>query len=166
MSIRKALVAAAATLALALPAYAAPAGAARDSGPSTFTLIAQHGMGGGRGGMAMGGRSGMGMGAPRMGGMGMGGQRFGATGFINRGGMHMGGGGFATRRFGGNGRVAGNGFRGRTAFYNGRRGYWRGGRWFPLAGLGIYAGGNCYLNCRAQGFGPGYCSANAYNFCY
>ena len=27
-------------------------------------------------------------------------------------------------------------------------------------------GGSCYWNCRAQGFGPGYCSAYAYNFCY
>ncbi len=54
--------------------------------------------------------------------------------------------------------------------YGGRRGYWRGGRWYwgaPLVGLGIYGYGNgCYWNCINSGYGPGYCQAYAYNFCY
>jgi hypothetical protein len=33
-------------------------------------------------------------------------------------------------------------------------GFWWGG-----------GGGSCYWNCRAAGFGPGYCSVYAYNFC-
>jgi hypothetical protein len=60
---------------------------------------------------------------------------------------------------------------GRTAFFHGRRGFFRHGHFFPFA-VGLYGygygngGGSCYWNCRAQGFGPGYCSAYAYNFCY
>jgi hypothetical protein len=42
---------------------------------------------------------------------------------------------------------------------------------FPLWGYGydsLYLEGgdaSCYWNCRSAGYGPGYCQANAYNFC-
>jgi hypothetical protein len=44
--------------------------------------------------------------------------------------------------------------------WHGRRGYWRHGRWF------WYGGGSCYWNCINAGFGPAYCSVNAWRFCY
>jgi hypothetical protein len=50
-----------------------------------------------------------------------------------------------------------------------RRGYWRGGRWYGYGGFYGYGygyGGSCYWNCMALGYGPGYCSAYSYNFCY
>jgi hypothetical protein len=93
-----------------------------------------------------------------MGGMGM-----------RPGGMHFARPGMAGRFHGGPG-IAGRGFAGRSAFYHGHRGYWRGGRFFPFYGVGVwdygYGGGSCYWNCRAAGYGPGYCSAYSYNFCY
>jgi hypothetical protein len=56
--------------------------------------------------------------------------------------------------------------------HHGRRGYWRNGRWFwygaPVIGLGLYGAysyDGCYENCLQYGYGPGYCSAYAYNFC-
>lgn len=45
-----------------------------------------------------------------------------------------------------------------------RRGHWRGGRWFWYD-AGPYYGDSCYSSCRAAGYGPGYCSVYAYNFC-
>jgi hypothetical protein len=107
-----------------------------------------------------------------MGSMGMSGQRFsnfraGGDRFRgNIGGRYAGRfDGGRVRRFDG-GRFEGQRFRGRTTFYHGKRGYWRGGRWFPLVGFGLYEGGSCYWNCREQGYGPGYCRVNAYDFCY
>ncbi len=53
-------------------------------------------------------------------------------------------------------------------FHHGR--HFRGG---PFIGFGYdygypdsYGGGSCYWNCRNAGYGPGYCQAYAYNFCY
>ncbi len=161
MFIKKIAVAAVAALGLSLGAYSASAAPQNDGAPaplnpqSTFTLIRAGGGGhmGGGGGHMGGHMGGMGGHFGGMGGMRMGGMRMGA-------GPRMGG----RYAFAG-GRVAGGRYAGgRTVFYHGRRGYWRGGRFFPF--FGIYAGGSCYWNCRAQGFGPGYCSAYAYNFCY
>jgi hypothetical protein len=191
MFIGKTLAAAAAAVALAFPSYAAPAGAFNDAAPKTaqgaVTLIQHHRGGGGRGGGmgAMHGRGGMGMphmGMPHMGAMGRSGPRMGAMGMSRRhmGSMRMTGPRFGSYQFRGNryarldrsgvwtGRFKGHGhrFRGRTAFYHGRRGYWRGGWWVPFAGFGLYDDGNCYWNCRAQGYGPAYCRAFAYDFCY
>ena len=158
MSIKRTMLAAAATLALSVPAYAAEIGPANQGvtsmskPPSTLTLI-MHG-GGGFGGMHGGG------------GFGMHGGGFG--------GMHMGGIG---PRFSPGGHFGFGGHRaffpgGRGAFFHGRHGFFRHGRFFPF-GVGLYGygygdsyGGSCYWNCRTQGFGPGYCSAYAYNFCY
>lgn len=62
----------------------------------------------------------------------------------------------------------------RRAFVGGRRfgprrvRVWRNGRWVwgPAFGVGIAAGGgSCYWNCRNAGHGPGFCRANAGNFC-
>jgi hypothetical protein len=30
---------------------------------------------------------------------------------------------------------------------------------------GLYDGGSCYWNCRAEGYGPGFCRANAWEYC-
>ncbi len=108
---------------------------------STFTLIAIRGGGRGfRGGGARGFRGG---------GFRAGGVRGGRAAVVRGGrrGVVVGGRGFAGGR---------------------RVGYWRNGRWFgPAAvGVGIGAGGSCYWNCRNSGYGAGYCSANAGNFCY
>ncbi|MGA8770096.1 MAG: hypothetical protein WB610_06955, partial [Rhodomicrobium sp.] len=51
-----------------------------------------------------------------------------------------------------------------------RRAGWGGGGWgWPvgvgLAGWGYGGGGSCYWNCRAAGYGPGFCSVNSYSFC-
>ena len=155
MSIKRTVLAAAATLALSVPAYAAQISPMNDavtggSKPqSTLTLI-MHG-GGGFGGMHGGGFA--------MHGGGFGGMH--PRGF----GPHFGPGG----HFGFGHRAFFHG--GRTAFFHGRRGFFRHGHFFPFA-VGLYGygygngGGSCYWNCRAQGFGPGYCSAYAYNFCY
>jgi hypothetical protein len=79
-------------------------------------------------------------------------------------------------RMGGFGPHFSPGFGGRSAFFHGGRHpaffhghrFFRHGRFFgaPFYGVGIYGGGGCYWNCRAAGFGPGYCSAYAWNFCY
>jgi hypothetical protein len=179
MSIRQSIVAAAAAVVLSLPLYSASAGPVNEAAPaaskSTLTLIGERGRGGGGGmGMRPGGMGmkpgGMGM---RPGGMGMRPGGMGAGSF--RAGPSFSGhrfrpmgpnfgprfGKFEGRRF------EGPRFRaGRAGFYHGRRGYWRHGRWYPFFGLGIAAGGNCYWNCRAEGYGPAYCSAYAYDFCY
>ena len=146
MSIKRIMLAAAATLALSVPACAAqisPGNKSVASGEpkSTLTLI-MHG-GGGFGGMHGGG------------GFAMHGGGFGGT--------HMGGIG---PRFG-----PGGHFRfGHPAFFHGRRGFFRHRHFFPF-GVGFYGvgygyGGSCYWNCRASGFGPGYCSIYSWNFCY
>lgn len=83
----------------------------------------------------------------------------------------------AGRRFAGRGAfVRGGRFARNTRFFRGRRfvRVFRGGRWI-WAPVGLYAGwwdgygygygGSCYWNCRAAGYGPGYCSAYAFNFC-
>lgn len=159
MSIRQSIVAAAAALLLSLPlnsAFADPVNKAAPAAPkSTFTLIRGHSTGGGGGGRSMSmGHSSMGAGSFRSSRSSFSGQRFSSVrpSFGSRFGRVEG------RRFEGR-RSRG----GRTAFYNGRRGHWRNGHWY---GLGVYAGGSCYWNCRAQGYGPGYCSAYAYDFCY
>jgi len=46
--------------------------------------------------------------------------------------------------------------------HGGRHGYWRHGHWFWYGG----GGGSCYWNCINAGFGPAYCSVNAWRFCY
>ena len=153
MSIKRTVLAAAATLALSVPAHAAQISPMNDavtggSKPqSTLTLI-MHG-GGGFGGMHGGGFA--------MHGGGFGGMH--PRGF----GPHFGPGG----HFGFGHRAFFHG--GRTAFFHGRRGFFRHGHFFPFA-VGLYGygygDGSCYWNCRAKGFGPGYCSAYAYNFCY
>jgi hypothetical protein len=139
MSIKRTVLAAAATLAFSIPACAAQISPMNDAvtgggkPQSTLTLIMH---GGGFGGMRPGGF----------------GPRFSPGGHF---GFHH------PAFFHG----------GRTAFFHGRRGFFRHGRFFPF-GVGLYGygwgygGGSCYWNCRAQGFGPGYCSAYAYNFCY
>jgi hypothetical protein len=53
----------------------------------------------------------------------------------------------------------------RWGWRDGRRGYWYGGVWYWWGPVGVY-GGSCYWNCRNAGFGPGYCSAYSFNFCY
>jgi hypothetical protein len=187
MSIKKLTVAAVAALGLSLGAYSASAGplngdAAFSSAkaPSTFTLVRGMGGGGMGGGMGHGGGFGGGMGGGHMGGMGMGGhmggmggRSFAAPG-INRG-FYGGRTAFYRPGIAGRGVYAGRGFPGgRAAFHNGHRGFWRHGRFFPFVGVGVglwgwdygYDGGSCYTNCLAAGYGAGYCSANAYNFCY
>jgi hypothetical protein len=163
--------------------------------PSTFTLVrGGGGMGGGgmghggfggghMGGMAMGGHMGGHMGGMAMGGhMGghVGGMRFGGPGIGGRSfagpGIHRFYGGrtaFYRPGIAGRGIYAGRGvYGGRMAFHHGHRGFWRHGHFFPFVGVGLwgwdygYGGGSCYWNCRAAGYGPGYCSAYAYNFCY
>jgi hypothetical protein len=174
MSIKKLGVAAIAALGLSVGAYAASAGPLNDGvapsplakSPSTFTLIFHGGGGGGGhmgGGMA-GGHFG-GMGGMHFGGPGIGARSFAGPG-MNRG-FH--GGRTAFFRPG----IAGRGFNGgRMAFHNGHRGFWRHGRFFPFVGVGLwdsdygYGGGSCYSNCLAAGYGPRFCSANAYSFCY
>jgi len=120
---------------------------------SPFILIGRGGggHGGGHGGFGggHGGFGGRGM-ALGFGGGGFGGHRFamagGRRGYSRaaigaRGGRYARGyGGYGYRRF---------------ARYGGR-GY----------GYGYGFGGSCYFNCRASGFGPGYCRAYAFNFCY
>jgi hypothetical protein len=155
MSIKRTVLAAAATLALSVPAYAAQISPMNDAvtgggkPQSTLTLI-MHG-GGGFGGVHGGGFA--------MHGGGFGGMHPGGFGPRFRPGGHF---GFHHPAF----------FHGgRTAFFHGHRGFFRHGRFFPF-GVGLYGygwgygGGSCYWNCRTQGFGPGYCSAYAYNFCY
>lgn len=154
MSIKRTMLAAAATLALSAPAYAAQIGPVNEamaggSAPhKTLTLI-MHGGGGGMHGGGFGGMHGGGFGGMHMGGVG---PRFSPGGHFAFGGH---------RAF-----VPG----GRGAFFHGRHGFVRHGRFFPFAvglyGYGYGYGGSCYWNCRTQGFGPGYCSAYAYNFCY
>ena len=73
---------------------------------------------------------------------------------------------------------AGRGFNGgRSAFFHGRRGFFRHGRFFPFVGVGLwdwlwyglldYGGGSCYWNCRAAGYGPSLLQRDtSYNFCY
>ncbi len=111
--------------------------------PSAFTLIAVRG---GRGGFRAGGFRG--------GGFRAGGFRGGRAAIVGGGrrGAFVGGRGFAGRRFAGGRRV----------------GYWRNGRWWgPAAvGVGVGVGGSCFWNCRNAGYGPGYCSTYAANFCY
>jgi hypothetical protein len=181
MFIKKLTVAAVAALGLSLGAYSASAGPLNESipplssatSPSTFTLVRGMGGGGMGGGMGHGGGFGGGMGGGHMGGMGMGGRSFAAPG-INRG-FYGGRTAFYRPGIAGRGVYAGRGFPGgRTAFHNGNRGFWRHGRFFPFVGVGVglwgwdygYDGGSCYTNCLAAGYGAGYCSANAYNFCY
>jgi len=53
----------------------------------------------------------------------------------------------------------------RWGWRGGRRGYWYGGVWYWWGPVGVY-GGSCYWNCINAGFGPGYCSAYSFNFCY
>ncbi len=59
---------------------------------------------------------------------------------------------------------------GHRAFFHSRHGFFRHGHFFPFGvgfyGIGYGYGGSCYWNCRAAGFGPGYCSAYSYNYCY
>jgi hypothetical protein len=155
MSIKRTMLAAAATLALSVPAWAAqisPANEAVTAGSepkSTLTLI-MHG-GGGFGGMHGGGGFAMhggGFGGMHMGGIG---PRFGPGGHF----------GFGHRAF-----LHG----GHPAFFHGRHGFFRHGHFFPF-GVGFYGvgygdGGSCYWNCRAAGFGAGYCSVYSWNFCY
>ncbi len=92
-------------------------------------------------------------------------------------GLHGGRAAFYRPGIAGRGIYAGRGFNGgRTALYRGHRGYWRHGRFFPLVGVGLwgwdgdygygYGGGSCYWNCRAAGYGPGFCSVNSESFCY
>jgi hypothetical protein len=149
-------------------------------------------MGGHMGGMGghMGGMGGRGMhfGGPGIGGRSFAGPGFnrgfygGRTGFYHPGiagrGIYAGRGFYGGRTafyrpgIAGRGIHAGRGFAGRTAFFHGHRGFWRHGHFFPFVGVGLwgldygYGGGSCYWNCRAAGYGPGYCSAYAYNFCY
>ena len=196
MSIKKLTVAAVAALGLSLGAYSASAGPVNggaalssDKAPSTFTLVRGgggmggggmgHGGGGFGGGMGHGGGGfGGGIGGGRMGGMhyggpGIGGRSFAGPG-INRG-FYGGRTAFYRPGIAGRGVYAGRSFYGgRTAFHNGHRGYWRHGHFYPFVGVGLglwgwdygYDGGSCYTNCLAAGYGAGYCSANAYNFCY
>jgi hypothetical protein len=121
------------------------------------------------GGMAMGGH----MGGMHFGGPGIGGRSFAAPG-INRG-FYGGRTAFYRPGIAGRGIYAGRGFYGgRTAFHNGHRGFWRNGHFYPFIGVGVglwgwdygYGGGSCYWKCLAAGYDAGYCSANAYNFCY
>jgi hypothetical protein len=94
-------------------------------------------------------------------------------------GGHMGGfrhfGGPGMKHFGGPARYYGGPrmrhLGGPAHWGHGRRGYWRNGRWYwygaPFIGLGLYGYGNsCYWNCINNGYGPAYCSAYAYDFCY
>jgi hypothetical protein len=66
------------------------------------------------------------------------------------------------------------GYTGRRAFARGNHFHHR-NRFGPFVGYGYdypywddygYGGGSCYWNCRNSGYGPGYCNAYAYNFCY
>ncbi len=172
MSIKKLTVAAVAALGLSLGAYSASAGPLNEgaalssaTAPSTFTLVGHGGGGGGHGGGGgmggMGGGGGMGFG----GGHGMGfssgmGHSFGGMGMSHGSGQFY------------SGRTAGRGVYGGQTAINGHRGYWRNGRFFPFYGVGLwdygygYGGGSCYWNCRSAGYSPGFCSANAYSFCY
>ena len=187
MSIKRITVAAIAALGLSLGAYSASAGPLNQGAaslpaaksPSTFTLVR-----GGMGGGGFGGHGGFGGGMGHGFGGGMGGMGHG----FGMGGMGMRGMAFGPRAgfgpqfaavphagFNRFGRVGA--FNGRhPAFFHGRHGFFRHGRFFPLGvGVGLwgwdgygygYGGGSCYWNCRAAGFGPGYCSAYSYNFCY
>ncbi len=195
MFIKKLTVAAVAALGLSLGAYSASAGPLNESipplssatSPSTFTLV--RGMGGG----GMGGGAWATVAAVLVvawaaaiwaawlwaaawagctGGPGW--RRSFAAPGINRG-FYGGRTAFYRPGIAGRGVYAGRGFPGgRTAFHNGNRGFWRHGRFFPFVGVGVglwgwdygYDGGSCYTNCLAAGYGAGYCSANAYNFCY
>jgi hypothetical protein len=71
--------------------------------------------------------------------------------------------------FGGRAGIAPGGgrFGHRGHFHHGRRAFYGG----PFIGWGYdnpywYDSGSCYWNCRNSGYGPGYCQAYAYNFCY
>ena len=127
-------------------------------------------MGGGMGGGHMGGM-GMGMGGAHFGGMG--GMHAGAMNFggVNRG-FYGGRSAFYRPGIAGRGLNGVRGFNGRTAVFHGHRGYWRHGHFFPFFGVGLwdygygYGGASCYSNCLAAGYGPGYCNAYSYNFCY
>jgi len=191
MSIKRITVAAIAALGLSLGVYSASAGPVNQGAaslpaaksPSTFTLVRGMGGGGfgGHGGGGFGG--GMGQGFSGMGGMGHGFSGMGGMGhgFGGMGGMGMRGMAFSPRagvgpRFAGVPNAGFNRF-GRVGAFNGRhgqRGFFRHGRFIPFGvGVGLwgwddygYGGGSCYWNCRAAGFGPGYCSAYSYNFCY
>jgi hypothetical protein len=190
MSIRQSIVAGAAALVLSLPLSSLLAAPVNEAAPaaakSTFTLIRGHGGGGGGGGGGGMGMShgGMGMSHGGMGmshgGMGMSRGGMGMSRGMGAGSFRSAGPSFSGQRFGSvrpnfgprfgrfeGRRFEGGAFRGgRSAFYHGRRGHWRHGHWYPFYGLGVYAGGSCYWNCRAQGYGPGYCRAYAYDFCY
>ncbi len=176
MSIKKLTFAAVAALGLSLGAYSASAGPVSEGAalpaaqaPSAFTLVGHGGGGGGGGG---GGHGGGGFGGGFGGGMGHGGGGFGGfSGGMGHsfGGMGHGYGGMGMMHGG----MAGRGVHGgRMAFNHGHRGYWRNGRFYPFYGIGLwdygygYDGGSCYWNCRAAGYGPGFCSVNAYSFCY
>ncbi len=176
MSIKKLTVAAIAALGLTLGAYSASAGPVSEGAalpaakaPSTFTLVFGHGGGGGGhgggGGMGFGG----GMGHGGMGFSGSMGHSFGSMGhsYGGMGMMHGPGVGHFT--------AAGWPVTVSTAAAQlsitvtaaiGAMG--TSSRSMALA-CGIMAmamGGSCYWNCRAAGYGPGFCSVNAYDFCY
>ena len=140
------------------------------------------GFGGGFGGRSFGGGFGGMRGMQTFGGGGMRGMRaFGSPRAFSRGigrgrtaafrgrigprSRFVGGRGLSRRAF------AGRNI-GKTRVIGGRRFHrvFRGGRWI-WAPIGVgwwggdYYGGVCYWNCRSAGFGPGYCSAYAWNFC-
>ncbi len=170
MSLRSITVAAIAALGLSLGAQSAPAGslsegaapaAANAPGSSALIMVRSGGGGGhmGGGGAHMGGIGGMSMGGagPMHMGPGFMGSRMGGPGGYSMGRNYGRPGGYAIGRH-----YAGHGM----------RGHWRNGRFFPFVGVGLWGygddwgGGSCYWNCRAAGYGPGYCSAYAANFCY
>jgi len=171
MSIKRITVAAIAALGLSLGAFSASAGplsegaAVLSHSPSTFTLV--RGMGGGHMGGFGGGFGGMGHGFGGMGGMGMRGMAFSPRAGVGTRFAAIPNGGI--NRFG---RVGA--FNGRhAAFFHGRRGFFRNGRFIPFGvGVGLwdwdygYGGGSCYWNCQASGYSSAYCSVYAYNFCY
>ncbi|MGO8953711.1 MAG: hypothetical protein ACLPWS_10170 [Rhodomicrobium sp.] len=112
--------------------------------PGTIVLAIGHGGHGGAGG-GYGGGFGGGFG-------GFGGKAAGIGGYSGHPAFAPGGGRFAHRGH----------FRGRRRFFGG-----------PFIGWGYdydypywYDSGSCYWNCRNSGYGPGYCRAYAYNFCY
>ena len=186
MSIKKLTVAAVAALGLTLGAYSASAGPMNEGAalpaakaPGSFTLVFGHGGGGGGhgGGGGMGFSGGMGHGGMGFsGGMGSMGHSFGSMGHSygsmghSYGGMGVMHGPSVGHYYGGG--MAGHGIYGGRSAFNGHRGYWRHGHFFPFYGVGLWdygygdGGGSCYWNCRSQGYGPGFCSANAYAFCY
>ena len=177
MSIKRITVAAIAALGLSLGAYSAFAGPVNQGAaslpaaksPSTFTLVRGMG-GGGFGGHGGGFGGGMGHGFSGM-GHGFGGMGMRGMAFSPRAGFGPRFAGIPNAGFNRFGRVGA--FNGRHAvFFHGRRGFFRHGRFFPLVGVGLwdwdygYGGGSCYSNCLAAGYGPGFCSVNAYSFCY